>query len=156
MPLKPDNPSHRSISDTLDSQFGGQFLYDKIVRPAGHGTYHAVRSLGIDISHLSNAGDQFQASGSNLIGAAKNIIPCVLLADSQACSNTVDQLSTAATEIGRGILFSSKAVDINAEEVARAKDQFSKIGTGQQQSEYLETLRQKQKEDLETLRQKQK
>lgn len=77
--LDPDNKSHRSMSDKLDSALKNNPLWEKVARPAIHGAYHAGR---------------FVKGG-------------------------------------------------NPEELARAKDQLSKVGTGQQQTDYLKAHRQK-------------
>lgn len=75
--LDKDNPSHRNLSNQLDAKCGDSGVYNKIVRPVVHGTYHAAR---------------FVNSG-------------------------------------------------NPEELARAKDQISKFGTGQQHTDYLKAHR---------------
>jgi hypothetical protein len=83
MSLDKDNKGHRDISNKMDATFGGGVIYEKVVRPVVHGTYHAARGL---------------SSG-------------------------------------------------NGAEFARAKDQFSKVGTGEQRTEYLKAHQDAQKKN---------
>merc|ERR1712112_626796 len=81
MPLEKDNPGHRNVSNNLDNKYKDSAVWNKVVRPVVHGTYHTGRAV---------------TSG-------------------------------------------------NTEEWARAKDQFSKVGTGQTQTEYLKQHREEAK-----------
>lgn len=136
MPLKPDNPIHRQLSNSLDAKFTGNFLYDKLARPVGHGIYHAGRS--VDTNQLTQAAGQLKAAGSGIADGAVSLGTCVIKLNSEHCSVAKQQLTPvlpAVVESGKSAFRSFS--EANKEELARAKDQFSKIGTGQQHSEYL-------------------
>lgn len=115
--LKPDNPSHRGFSNDLDNKYTGQDWYDKAARPIVHGVYHAVRAF---------PNEEEVARSNSYYEKAK-----VALSEGKVMETVVNlKLGNAHRSLAR--------VTPNEAELARAKDQFGKIATGQQQSEYLE------------------
>lgn len=139
MPLKPDNPTHRGISDRWDAKYSGQAWYDKAFRPSAHSVYHAARSL--DQPELKQGLIKSAVAPTVLNQAIRDTAVCVFKQDPVACSSAKDNFSTAATMIGQAASHTVRAFDIHQEEWAQAKDQLSRIGTGQNQTQYLETHR---------------
>lgn len=114
--LKPDNTDHRKLSNDWDNKFSGEDWYDKAARPIVHGVYHAARATNDE--EISRAKIHYKQSAVDMLQG---------------------RIIDGVVDVNLGHLHAIKsAFKPNKAELARAKDQFSKIGTGQQRTEYLE------------------
>lgn len=146
MPLKPDNKPHRDISNTLDNYFSGQTWYDKAARPIIHSGYHGlVKAPSVNQQELAQAQKNFTSAATELPKILPNIAHCVVL-NPAACSNIPNNLITVVTGVAKGVTHAVNAPYLHQEELARSKDQMSKVFTGQQQTEYLKKHRENEKQ----------
>lgn len=145
MPLKPDNPTHRDMSNKLDAKYGGQTWYDAAARPMIHGSYHAVRSL--DQTELKNGLGSATIAPTVFNQGIRDAGVCLFKQDPVACSSAKDNFKSVATGIAQAASHTVRAFDnYDKEEWARAKDQLNTIGTGQPQTVYLKAYRESEEQ----------